>query len=231
MINDMERNGVGPNTIDTIRNTMRIQGGGAANVHIANAINGEMQLPNFRFQVPVSLKELRTTYDDPIYHDYLHMRDTLDQLYAIQGNPNSVRSNARNMRDVGLPPGPPQIRGQTVQSAMQWINNFEASHPDAVALAREWRRNVDETRRFLTRGEYGIMSNREYQQLRSTRGNYVPWEGEEVTHPINPGERGSPFDAMQSWMQDQMYKRMSNEIKGQWVTAMEGTGANTVMPE
>jgi hypothetical protein len=229
LLNELDRNGVNPQMIDTIRDTMRIQGGSAANVHIANAINGTMELPNFKFNVKTSVAELKQTYDDPIYHDYLHLRDTLDELFHIQNNPAKLRNNQNNQQAVGLQPGPVQIRGETIQSAMTKINAFEQAHPDAVELAKAWKENVKEVRRFMSRGEYGTLSYKEFIRLQSERPNYVHTEGKAVTDPVNPGDRGSPFDAMQAWMQDVMYKRMTNEIKGSYVDAMAATGNRTVM--
>lgn len=231
LINSAKRAGVGPTVLDSIRNTMRMQGGSASNTLISSAINlGQMEHPSFHFQAMKSIADMKQQYTDQHFFDYLHLRDTLDELFQIQNNPKLVKKNAKDQALAGLTVGPPMLRGETVQSALSKINQLEKANPEVKQLAQEWQDNLDQVRKFQSRGEYATLTNKQYLDLRRTRKNEVPWIGEKVVDPVNPGERGNPFDAMQSHMQKVMYQRMSNEVRGTWTDGVSHTNVDIAMP-
>lgn len=214
------RSGVDPLTLANVQDTFRIQTGGAARNLVNSAVlNGEMQTPNFMFKTKTAVADLAKA-DTPQLRDYLHARDTYDDIVRQE---KVLQNKGKNAVAQQAAVGPVTVRGMTKQDALDTINNLEKSDPALKDLGAAYRENTKEMRKFLAAGEYGTITKKNLTILQRESANYVPWRDKTGRNRVigdNPPERLSPFDALKEEMQQTMRHRMENEAKGLYINEM-----------
>lgn len=213
------RAGVDPLTLANVQDTFRIQTGGAARNMVNSAVlNGEMQTPNFTFKTQTSIADLAKK-DSPEFRDYLHARDTFDDIVRKE---QIVQNKGKNAVAQQAAAGPVKVRGMTKQDALDLVNNLERAYPDLKNLGALYRDNTKEMRKFLATGEYSTISRKNFTKLQKESSNYVPWRDETGRTRVfgDDVDRLSPFDTLKEEMQATMRHRMENEAKGLYIDEM-----------
>jgi hypothetical protein len=215
------RAGMDPQALDNVQATFRIQSGSAARNLVNSAITtGRMETPSFQFKSQVALSDLAKR-DTPAVRDYLHARDTFDDILQAEATINNKGKNAIAQQAAI---GPVEVRGMTKQDTLNVINAFEQSDPTLKAISAAYRDIVTAMRSFNSKGEYATISKKELTKLNQTSKNYVPWKTEdgqiERVLDNTQGTRVSPFTALSTEMQSSMRFRMENEAKGLYIDEM-----------
>ncbi len=199
------RAGVNPQVMSDIEKTFTIQTRANAHALVDSAVQiGRMETPGFTFQAKVPLAVL-ARQETPQLQQYLHLRDTFDDLLLQKVQP-------------GATAGPPRVRGMTDQDVLRELGALERAHPELKQLGAAYRDNVKAMRTFMSKGEYATISTKELRFLNSQRQNTVPFDGKRVMG--EPVERGSPTQSLADYMHTALRKRMENEAVGQYVDAM-----------
>jgi hypothetical protein len=199
------RAGLHPQVLDRLDKVFKIQTRTAARHLTESAVkHGRMETPSFTFQSRVPLLEL-SRHDAPHVRDYLHARDTFDDLQLVKQQP-------------GANPGPPVVRGRTTADALAEINAIQRAHPEVDNIAAAFRDVEKNVRKFEASGQYATLEKKEERFLNASRPNYVPFRGERVMG--EDIDRGSPFVNLGEDMQYRLRHRMENEAVGTYIDSM-----------
>jgi hypothetical protein len=221
------RAGVDPLALERTQDLFHIQTGGASRNLINSAVlNGEMQTPTFTFKVPTPISQLALQDSKP-FRDYLHASDTIDDIVQKEARiqnkgPQAVAAQAAI--------GPVTVRGMSIPDALAITNAIRQTNPEVVALAKAYRENVKEMRRFQGTGQYATLSKQEWTRLNRESQNFVPWRDESgAVRVLGDGapERLPPFDALKEEMQQSMRVRMENEARGSYIDNMRKVMPNS----
>lgn len=213
------RAGMDPKVLEHISDTLQIQTGGAARNLVNSAVTtGRMETPAFTFQSKVPVAELAKA-DSPDVRNYLHARNTYDDIIKAEAD---LAKKSKNAQAQAAAAGPVTVRGMTRQDALDTVNAYERAIPELRQLADGYFNNVAEMRKFLYRGEYGTLSNKEMKELGQLSKNYVPWKDGESYRTLTDAsiDRGNPFKNLAESMQKQMRFRMENEGKMTYIDEM-----------
>lgn len=197
--------GLNQQAVKQLSDTFQMQTRATAQTIANSAVqNGRAEVPNFTFSVPTPLAKLNQTMTQPAA-DYLHTRDTLDELFLAKQKPGNTA-------------GPPKIRGMTEQDALRQIWALEQSNPGVIRVAQAYQQNLKALRKFESTGEFATMSKKNLRFMNASRSNEVPWSGpgtERVTEEaVN---RLNPIEGLSTDMVYRMRARMENEAKGQYI--------------
>lgn len=215
------RAGMDPQALDNVQATFRIQSGSAGRNLVNSAITtGRMETPSFRFTSKVALSDL-ARLDKPVVRDYLHARDTFDDITQAE---ITLQNKGKNAQAAQAAIGPIQVRGMTKQDTLNVMNAIEQADPTVKAVSQAYRDIVTAMRSFNSKGEFATISKKELTKLNQTSKNYVPWKTEDnqVERVLDntQGARVSPFAALSSEMQTSMRFRLENEARGLYITEM-----------
>lgn len=215
------RAGMDPQALDNVQATFRIQSGSAGRNLVNSAITtGRMETPAFKFQSKTALSDLARA-DSPTVRDYLHARDTFDDITQAE---ITLQNKGKNAQAAQAAIGPIEVRGMTKQDVISVMTALEAADPTVKSVSAAYRDIVTQMRSFNSKGEYATISKKELTKLNQTSKNYVPWKTEDgqVERVLDntQGERVSPFTALSAEMQSSMRFRLENEARGNYIDEM-----------
>jgi hypothetical protein len=182
------RAGITKTVVDRLMQTFRIQSrnGGRALADSA-VMEGRMDTPSFRFQVPVSLKKMAeaSTPQTDEYLKLLHARD----VAIAERNLKVGRAIESKRLEPSAPTRPVyEIRkeseagvGQELKQIEQQIKDMEAANPAVKNMAEANRAHNAEMIKFReSSGEYGTLTKAEADELRMSHTNQLAGEGDGV---------------------------------------------------
>lgn len=218
------RAGLAPDALKRIEDAFKIQTRSAATSIAQSAINrGKANSINFQFQSKVPLADL-ARMDNPQVRQYLHLRDTIDDLNIKQTVIAAM--SARKQAKAGTP----TVRGHTIATALRELHSLEQANPQLKQIAAAYQDILKNQRKFMAQGEYAILSQKENAKLAAQRPNEVHWKGKRDDNYM--GDRGSAFQSLGDDMLVQMRRRMENEARGRYIDEMKHLGLfKRVSPE
>jgi hypothetical protein len=182
------RAGINKEVVNRLMQTFRIQtrNGGRALADSA-VMEGRMDTPSFRFQVPVSLKKMAeaSTPQTDEYLKALHLRDTL----IAERNLKVGRAVESKQLTPSAPTRPvyevrketEAVVGRKLKDVEQQIKDIEAANPGVKNMAEANRAHNAEMIKFReSSGEYGTITKAEADALRMSHTNQLAGEGDGV---------------------------------------------------
>lgn len=206
-----KKSGVDAATMERLQDSFRIHTRAAAGSITDNAVVfGRAEVPNLSFKVATPLSKIAKVYT-PEVNQYLHLRDTFDQLQALkrvrpkQGQ--TTRSTIHNLDE---------------QQVLRQINALEAANPQLRNIGKAYRENVRASRQFQATGEYATLHKKKYKNLNAESPNATNFKRN--LDEALPEE--SALESFSDNMRARMRHRLENEAVGRYVDEVRKVNQN-----